>query len=579
MNINLKNSNKNLNRNFIIFFFLIFLLLIFTFTVGDYYSYITNLSGQYLIRSLYFFSDLGVTTYSRGPLYPFLTNIFYSLFGFGYEKAIYVHYLFYILSVIIIYLISVKLYNVYVGFLASLISLLSVSLLNVALSVELSFIFTFFILLSLFFLILAEDNKKNYFFIISGISIGFAFLTKEIALFYLFCPFFSLIFKNYRKKFFIQGYFLYFLFFILTILPWIISAYLNNSLYELLGEFKKGQGANIEFYGETNYFSFILKAFSKGIYESLRFLKNSGEFAIFYIFSGVYIFVNIFLIKKNFKRIHFYSYLLTAFLFLAPFGLFLDGTRQIAINITLLNIAVSYFIIQLFKTLKIKINDQSFGTIFILIIFIYSSSLMAMNRLKHFNGIGFDIKPTGRMNKDLIDLSNYIKKNSSNNNLCFNMKSDHSLMYLTELKYNYIRPKPIFYLNFQDFSKEYFYDKKDDIISIKHHPNFNLNQNRYFNLEIIYKNRLKNSFKEIEKNNCLLITSKDSLFFETFLDNEWIVFSNNYKVYSIKDFEQTYSKIDNFDSKTAVNVFLKSHYVKYLKDYNENKYNLLKEME
>lgn len=575
----LKKKFKNLYSKNIFFYILLILLFVFTFSIGDYYTYISNLSGQYLLRSLNFFTDFEIMTYSRGPIYPLIISVFYELFGFGFEKAVYVNYLFYCLSIIIIYLISKTLYNAEVGFLASLITLLSVSLLNVALTVELSFIFTFFILLSLYFLILAEDYKKNIFSIISGVSIGLACLTKEIAIFYLFCPFFSLIFKNYRNKFFIKGYILYFSFFILTLIPWIILGYLNNSLHELLGEFKRGQGANIEFYGETNYFSFLFKSFTTGLYESLRFLKNSGEFAIFYIFSGVYIFINIFFIKKNYKRIHFYLYLLIAFLFLAPFGLFLDGTRQITINIILLNIGVSYFVIQIFKTLKIKLNDQSYGTIFILIIFFYLSIHVIKNRFNYFNDIGFHIKPTGRMNKDLIDLSDYIKKNPSNKNLCFNMKSDHSLMYLTELKNNYIRPKLTFYLNFQDFSKKYFFDKKDEIILIKYHPKFNLNQNRYFNLEILYKENLKNFFKKVEKSNCLLIISHDSLFLETFLKSEWIVFSNQYKVYFINDFSYIYSYINNFDSKSAINSFLQSDYVKYLEIHHKDRYNLLKEMQ
>ena len=230
-------------------YFLFLILILSTFTIGNHETYITNLSGQYLLRSANLFINNEFTEFSRGPLYPLIVNVFYYFFGINFKFAVFTHYCFYFFSILLIYLIAHKIYDSKAAFLAVIITILSPNLLNVALSVEVAFIYSTFILLSLWFLLNAFENKSSKFFVFSGISIALGFLTKEIILFYLLCPFLILFFKKFRSKFYVKGLFLYILSFIILILPWVFLAYKNDSLHFLLGEFKSGGGANISFMG------------------------------------------------------------------------------------------------------------------------------------------------------------------------------------------------------------------------------------------------------------------------------------------------------------------------------------------
>ena len=555
---------------------LILFIFLFSITIGKHYSYVTNLSGQYLMRSLTFFLNQEIITFSRGPIYPILISFFYSLFGFDFTKAVYLHYLFYCLTIILVFFISKNIFDNYVGSLAVIITALSHSLLNVALSVEVSFVLTFFTLLTLYFLIQSEKKYELKYFVYAGVSIALGYMTKEIALFYFFCPFLIFIFKKYRKRFYFKGLTIYFLFFLVTISPWVIFAYLNESLIELIGEFREGQGASIKFYGETNYLVFIIKSLIVGFFNSFKYLAALRELSVLYLLAVSYIFFKDFVFDKKIENVFFNSYLLIAFLFLAPFGLFLDGARQISINIIMLNIAVSYFIIQITKTLKKKSNIQYFTTIFILIIFSLSILILAkeQKQVRNFNEFGFEIIPTGRLNNDLKSLAKTINDKPIDK-LCFNMKSDHSLMYLSKLKYEYIRPKLYSYLLFQNFSDVHFKERKNEIIQIRPHPNYKLNQNRYLNLEVLYKKDLYNYFKTVEQNNCLLITSKESSVLDEFLSEDWIEHKNKYTLYSIKDFKSIYLKIENYNSEKIINSFLQSDYSKFIKNNFEDKFRIL----
>ena len=286
-------------------YFLFLILILSTFTIGNHETYITNLSGQYLLRSANLFINNEFTEFSRGPLYPLIVNVFYYFFGINFKFAVFTHYCFYLFSIILIYLIAQKIYDSKAAFLAVIITILSPNLLNVALSVEVAFIYSTFILLSLWFLLNAFENKSSKFFVFSGISIALGFLTKEIILFYLLCPFLILFFKKFRSKFYVKGLFLYILSFIILILPWVFLAYKNDSLHFLLGEFKSGGGANISFYGYSNYIYFIFNSLIIGFLKSMKMLTLRSELAVLFTFSFIYFFIYDFIIRKNFRLFYF----------------------------------------------------------------------------------------------------------------------------------------------------------------------------------------------------------------------------------------------------------------------------------
>ena len=120
MNINLL---KTIHDNKIIS--LILLLLLSTLAIGSHETSITNLSGQYLLRSLHLFKNQEFTEFSRGPLYPLTISFFYNFFGIGVKTAVYIHYVFYLLSISLVYLISAKIFDYKVAILATLITILS----------------------------------------------------------------------------------------------------------------------------------------------------------------------------------------------------------------------------------------------------------------------------------------------------------------------------------------------------------------------------------------------------------------------------------------------------------------------
>ena len=570
------NLLNKINDNKIIF--LILLCFISTIAIGNHETSITNLSGQYLLRSLHLFKNQEFTEFSRGPLYPIITAFFYNLFGVGVKTAIYVHYTFYLLSIILVYFISEKIFDYKVAILATIITILSKNLLDVALSVELAFIYTFFILLSILFLTLAIDKRKIKYFIFSGISISLGFLTKEIVLFYVFSPFLILILKRFRKKFYFKGLFFYLISFIICVLPWALLAFKNNSLSDLIGEFGGGGGANISFYGASNYIFFIFKSLTLGFFKSIINLQYKNEFAGFFILSVIFIFLKDVILDRRLKSIYFFSYLIVAFFILAPFGLFLDGFRQITINIVLLNISSSYLLVKIIEYIieqfNLKNKRSTISAIFILLIFFHPMAKLLEMRLKTFNNFQFNVTPIGRLNDDLLELSKIIK-DLPNDSLCFNFKSDHSLMYLTELNYEYVRPKLFTYLQPKDFLDINLKNKKDEMFLIRYHPNFKSGQQRHRSIEILYKEDLINYFNIAKKTNCLLITDYDNKILDSYIDKNDLIFENRYKLYKVNDYDSILLIIKNTNNKKFLDSFVESDFMKYLKNESYENFKML----
>ena len=312
-----------------------------------------------------------------------------------------------------------------------------------------------------------------------------------------------------------------------------------------------------------------------GFLRSLKMLNSHNELAILYTVSIIYFFIYDFIIRKNFRLFHFLIYVMVAFSLLAPFGMFLDGFRQITANVLLLNILVSIFLIDVNKKISKSINSKKFILRSILILlFLLPLIKSAKLRFNNFQNFSINIEPIGRMNSDLISLSNRILE-EENKSLCFNFKSDHSLMYLTELKNEYIRPKLFTYIESNEIPNTNFKLLKDDILQIKFHPRYKSGEYRHLGLIILYRKDLVNFFLISKKSNCLLIIDRDMQILENFLDTKNLIFSNRYKLYKIDDYRDINSKIGNYDNAQVIEEFLRSDYFNYLeKNYKEN-YNSL----
>ena len=174
------------------------------------------------------------------------------------------------------------------------------------------------------------------------------------------------------------------------------------------------------------------------------------------------------------------------------------------------------------------------------------------------------------MNSDLISLSKRISE-EENKSLCFNFRSDHSLMYLTELSYEYIRPKLFSYIKGNDLSKTNFQSLKNDILSIKFHPSYKSGEYRHLGLEVLYKKDLLNYFLISKKSNCLIIIDRDIKILEKFLDSKDLIFNNRYKLYKIDNYKDVNYKINNYDNTQVIDEFLMSDYFNYIKkNFKEN---------
>ena len=600
--------------------------------------YVTNLSGQYLLRSLDLFNNEFENNFERGPIYPLLVSWLHNFFGVNPYNAVLIHFKFYILNFIIVFFLAKKVFNFNTSLISILIFALSHELLSSAITIELSFVYSFFILFSLLVYILAIEKKKYFYFILSGSLIGLGFLTKEIILFYLFAPVLCFLFKTFREKIFIRGFLIYLLSFIIIITPWLILALNNNAHIEILGNFREGQAAHISFYGENNIFSYMFKSILTGFSNSIFFLKDKNEQFLFFICGVILFFKKKIILEKKRKNILFFSYMLIAVSLLGPFGLFMDGSRQIVVSIIILIVVASYFGTEIFYSFYKLIKNIKLYFFLILFFIIFSFiitnffnfekqffRILIINSLlfftiKQFISItNFKIKPrfyycfnyylniililsfiaicsrslkyridtysfsplqiqfSGRLNSALIDLSYFIKK-QNNNSICFQFKNDHSLMFLTEKKYDYVRPETFTAININDFSKNNLKDKKSEILYIKYHEKFKIDEFRYKYLTLIYKDILISYFNTIKNNKCLLVLNLDDIPIMQFIDVKPVYANGCFFVFNIKNFDNIFFNIQNFDNKKIIETFLKSDYVELLRKEYPDKFNLINEL-
>lgn len=185
-------------------------------------------SAWYLSNGLNIYKGLGYVNpdltpvLNRGPVFPVLIAGSFYLFGVKVESAFWVVRTFYILNALLIYFIGYKLYGKWVGFTASLLVLTS-HIINIWSSyILLDNVMPFFILLYIFLLYYAFEKQSYFYFSCSGVVIGFAFLTKEMAVLYLPLPIFVfIVISQYRNRMSFLGLIIIFSVFVLVVGPWV----------------------------------------------------------------------------------------------------------------------------------------------------------------------------------------------------------------------------------------------------------------------------------------------------------------------------------------------------------------------
>jgi len=133
----------------------------------------------------------------QDPVWFFLTDLSYKIFGINLFAARFLAVLFGSLSIIVLYLIIKLLYNKALALISSII--LTFSSFHILMSLaEMDVAMMFFVLLSMYFFIKALKDKKNINLILCYLFLGIAILVKQIAI--TFIPAFIIYFIYYKSK-------------------------------------------------------------------------------------------------------------------------------------------------------------------------------------------------------------------------------------------------------------------------------------------------------------------------------------------------------------------------------------------
>jgi hypothetical protein len=315
------------------------------------------------------------------PIWFFLTDLSYKIFGINMFAARFLAVLFGSLSVIVLYSIIKKIYNKSIALISSMI--LTFSSFHMLMSLaEMDVAMTFFVLLSLYFLIKALKEKNEKYLPVSYLFLGIAILVKQIAI--AFIPALVIFYICYKlknkEKIQAKQILIFILVLFVVSLPTLTFNYLlykDKGLVDL--QFSRFLGIAKETYkpieATIQPFSFERLFFSSnnqkpGFIDGITFFWNFDKLIFILGILGVIVAL---LTKKEFLSLWLLS-------FLFPF-LFLAGTSLLEYHfifgVPILSLFGAIFI-DFFseKISKLKIKKNIIITIFVLIIVIYNVSFV-----------------------------------------------------------------------------------------------------------------------------------------------------------------------------------------------------------
>jgi len=171
--------------------------------------------------------DNGIPDSFRPPFYPAFLAIIYKFFGHSYFAVRFIQSIIGALTAVFVFLIGRKIYGFFIGLLASFVSIAYLPFIKSSCLLLTENIFTFILILIVFYLIKIQKNGKFGDSIVLGLLLGISLLTRStMALFILFImPVFihskDLNFAQCSKK-----YAVVLLFFTIVLSPWIIRNYI-----------------------------------------------------------------------------------------------------------------------------------------------------------------------------------------------------------------------------------------------------------------------------------------------------------------------------------------------------------------
>ncbi len=173
-----------------------------------------------------FFKDNQI---SERPLYPVFLAGVYNVFGHNYWPVRIIQIFFFIFTCFLVYRICQMVFNEKIARLASLFTALCYSIASFTGLLFRESLFTFLIVLLIYCLYKAQLSHKNIWFIFSGIIMGLAILTNMVLQFFplIIIINFLIIGREFGFKKLYPKIALFFIAFLITISPWLISDYYN----------------------------------------------------------------------------------------------------------------------------------------------------------------------------------------------------------------------------------------------------------------------------------------------------------------------------------------------------------------
>ncbi len=298
-------------------------------------------------------------TVDQPPLWYYLTDFFYHIFGPTQYGSRFASVLFGTFTILLVYLVGLQLFSKKIALFAATFMAFSPFHIHLMMA-EMDPTAVFFIFLSAYFLLRSLEERPSLFLLLSGISLGIAGLVKYYALIFT-LPFIAYFFyrKSLHHFFSKQSFYLVLLFFggfFICVLPSLIHNYFLYTQHHVLDfQFARflniGKEPFIGLSGIDDHFSFAslfgFSGHSSGLLTAGGFYLYHDAFLLFFGLLGF-----ILLFRKQFNAF--------VFLFFVPFlpFLFLAGTslipKHFIFALPFFALSVGYFFSWLFERFSLK---------------------------------------------------------------------------------------------------------------------------------------------------------------------------------------------------------------------------------
>jgi len=163
----------------------------------------------------------------RTPLFPILMAMTFLVFGVSHISTFWMVKFFCVLNPLLIYVLGKRLFSRPIGVFTALLVLSSYAVDTYSCR-HLDAVWPFFVLLSILFFHMGFEKDKVRYFLLGGLSLSLAYLTKEVAILFFPIPFLLIILiKEYRKKSFLVKVSWSYLVTFLCLLPWFVYLFFH----------------------------------------------------------------------------------------------------------------------------------------------------------------------------------------------------------------------------------------------------------------------------------------------------------------------------------------------------------------